>query len=212
MRGDRPGLRQLLPLPRSGRASCGRSGGPRRSRRARPLNARRQLAGPPRRDHQALHSPSPDGQALDRERQRLRRLAWLLDQSLTVPGTHFRIGLESLVGVIPLVGDVTGGVIGAYLIIRAWQYGLPRVVIARMMANTAFDLVSGVVPILGDLVDFVYRSNVRNIELFERYVAEPGRSTRGEWAFFGVLLGVLLVAIVLAVALLGWTISLIFSL
>jgi len=107
---------------------------------------------------------------------------------------------------------VTGGVIGAYLIIRAWQYGLPRVVIARMMANTAFDLVSGVVPILGDLVDFVYRSNVRNIELFERYVAEPGRSTRGEWAFFGVLLGVLLVAIVLAVALLGWIISLIFSL
>ncbi|MBA2489292.1 MAG: DUF4112 domain-containing protein [Chloroflexi bacterium] len=107
---------------------------------------------------------------------------------------------------------MTGGVIGAYLIIRAWQYGLPRVVIARMMANTAFDLVSGVVPILGDLVDFVYRSNVRNIELFERYVAEPGRSTRSEWAFFGVLLGVLLVAIVLAVALLGWIISLIFSL
>lgn len=113
---------------------------------------------------------------------------------------------------IPLVGDVTGGVIGAYLIVRAWRYGLPRVVIARMMANMAFDLVSGVVPVLGDLVDFVFRSNVRNIELFERYVSEPGRSTRGEWGFFLVLAGVLVGAIVVAVLIIGWVISLVLSL
>lgn len=144
---------------------------------------------------------------LERERERLRRLAWLLDQSVTVPGTGFRIGLESIVGVVPFVGDVTGGVIGAYLIMRAWQYGLPRIVVARMIANTALDLVAGVVPVVGDLFDFAFRSNARNIALFERYVGEPGRSTRGEWAFFLILLGTLVGAIILAAVLIVGVLS-----
>jgi hypothetical protein len=171
---------------------------------------RRRASGAP-----GIASPTPAGARrradLEQERLRLRQLAWLLDQSITIPGTRFRFGLEPIIGLVPVVGDATGGIIGAYLIVRAWQFGLPRVVVVRMVANTLLDLVVGVVPLLGDLFDFAYRSNARNIALFERYAADPGQSTRREWLLFVVLIGGLVAAVVLAVVVAVWLVAALFE-
>jgi hypothetical protein len=140
---------------------------------------------------------------LERTRRQLGQLAWVLDSSFRVPGTRFRFGLEPIIGLVPGAGDVLGAALGFYIVARAVQHRLPAIVVARMVANTLLDLVIGVVPIVGDVFDFVYRSNSRNMALFERHAREPGADTRSERIFFAVLLGVG-VAILL---LIGWLLA-----
>jgi hypothetical protein len=129
---------------------------------------------------------------LERARRELGHLAWLLDSSIRIPGTRFRFGLEPIIGLVPGAGDVVSGALGFYLVMRAVQFRLPLVVVLRMIANTVLDLIIGAVPLLGDLFDFVYKSNRRNMELFDRYASDPGADTRGQWAF---LAGVVAIAI-----------------
>ncbi len=136
-------------------------------------------------------------------------LAWLLDSSIPVPGTRHRFGIGPLIGLVPVVGDVVGGVAGVYLILRSLQVGLPRIVIVRMAINVLVDTAIGFIPVLGDAFDFFYKSNLRNLRLFEQHALDPRSSTRGSWAFVGllvlvvigvlVLLGVVVVAILEAI-------------
>jgi hypothetical protein len=138
----------------------------------------------------------------------LEGLAWLLDRAVPIPGTRRRFGIDGVVGLVPVAGDVFTGSVGAYLIIRALQYRVPPVVIARMVFNTVVDLVLGLVPLLGDLFDFVFQSNSRNLALLRLYAQEPTRSTRQHRLFF---LGVLLVVVgilALVVAVLGQLLAL----
>ena len=139
---------------------------------------------------------------LARARRELGGLAWLLDSTFRIPGTRFRFGLEPIIGLIPAAGDVVSGALGFYLVARAIQFRLPWIVVARMVANTLLDLAFGAVPVLGDAFDFVYRSNARNMRLFEEYATDPARSTRREWIGFGVVAGAL-VALVLGLVLLA---------
>jgi uncharacterized protein DUF4112 len=134
---------------------------------------------------------------LRRARAEMQTLAWLLDGTFRIPGTRFRFGLDPIIGLVPAAGDLVSGAVGVYLIARAVQFRLPLIVVARMVVNTALDFVVGVVPVLGDLFDFAYRSNARNMRLFEEYITEPDRGTGSQWLFFAALLGVLLVAILL---------------
>ncbi|HEV8516300.1 MAG TPA: DUF4112 domain-containing protein, partial [Candidatus Limnocylindrales bacterium] len=122
---------------------------------------------------------------LARARRELGDLAWLLDESIRVPGTRFRFGLEPIIGLIPGAGDLLSGALGLYIVARALGHGLPGVVVARMVANTLLDLAIGAIPVLGDLFDFAYKSNRRNIELFERHASDPTASTRSDRIFFG---------------------------
>ena len=110
-----------------------------------------------------------------------RRLAFvsrILDDLFTVPGTRHRIGVEPIVGLIPGAGDVVSAAIGIWLIVESTRFRLPPSVIGRMVLNTLVDLVVGIVPVLGDLFDFAFKSNTRNLELFRRYASDPGASTR----------------------------------
>lgn len=104
-----------------------------------------------------------------RELQRLRDLARLLDSQFQIPGTSFRIGWDSLIGLIPGIGDAATGVISAGIIARAAQLGVPRSVLMRMGANVAIDVVVGAVPLLGDLFDMAWKANKRNVRILERY-------------------------------------------
>ena len=140
---------------------------------------------------------------LERTRRELGQLAWILDSSFRVPGTSFRFGLEPIIGLVPGAGDVLGGAVGFYIIARAIQHRLPAIVVARMVVNTLLDLVIGVVPILGDAFDFIYRSNSRNMALFDRHAREPGADTRSERIFFAVLLGIGIAILLLA----GWLLA-----
>ncbi len=113
----------------------------------------------------------------------LDALAWFLDDTFAIPGTRRRFGLEAIIGFLPGIGDVVSAGLGSYLILRAIQFGVPAVVVARMVFNTLLDLVLGLIPFLGDLSDFVYKSNSRNMELVREYVRDPEGPTRHHWMF-----------------------------
>jgi hypothetical protein len=133
-------------------------------------------------------------------------LAWLLDNSIPVPGTGGRrLGIDALIGLVPIVGDVISGGMGLFLVWRGSRMGLPRVVVARMLANSALDLVIGSIPVIGDAFDLWFKANTRNLGIMRRHVERPETSTRNEWLVLGALLGTVL-AIVFVI---GWLIVLV---
>jgi hypothetical protein len=140
----------------------------------------------------------------ERTRRRVATLAWLLDSAFPIPGTRFRIGLEPIVGLVPGIGDVLSGAVGGYIVLEALAAGVPRIVVARMAANVLLDMTVGAIPLLGDAFDFVYKSNTRNLRLFERYAVDPRQSTQSSWAFFGLILGAIVLVLVGALLLAVW--------
>lgn len=116
--------------------------------------------------------------------RRIGRVTHALDDLIAVPGTPVRVGLDPIIGLIPVVGDVVSGIVGAWVIGEAARFGVPRIVLGRMVVNLAVDLAIGAIPLLGDLFDVAFRSNTRNLALFRRHALEPDASTRGDQAFF----------------------------
>ena len=127
---------------------------------------------------------------------RARRLARLLDDLIRVPGTNIGIGLDPIIGLIPGVGDMIGGLMSSYILMVAAQEGVPASVLTRMLGNIALDSVVGVVPVLGDLFDVGIKSNRRNVELLERYLATPSKTSA---ASRGIVAVIILAAILLVV-------------
>lgn len=103
--------------------------------------------------------------------QALRRLAHLLDAAIPLPG-GLRVGVDGLVGLIPGVGDLAGAVLSAYIIAQARRLGAPPAVLLRMAANVALETFIGTVPVIGDLFDFAWKANRRNVALLERHLGQ----------------------------------------
>jgi hypothetical protein len=114
-----------------------------------------------------LHMPADTRSRL----VRLQRLAWLIDGAFHLPGTRFRFGLNSLVGLVPVGGDAVLGAISLYIIYEAHQLGLPKHQLLRMLGNVALEVAGGSVPILGDLFDMALKANLRNLAIIEGHVA-----------------------------------------
>jgi hypothetical protein len=127
--------------------------------------------------------------------RRIGRLTKVLDELVDVPGTPIKIGLDPLIGLIPIVGDAVAALGGGWLILEAARFGVPRIVLARMILNLSVDLAIGAIPFVGDLYDFVFHSNLRNLALFRRHALDPDASTRGEKALF-IGLALLIVGII----------------
>jgi hypothetical protein len=132
-----------------------------------------------------------------RRMEALRSLQRLLDDAFRVPGTNLRFGWDPLVGLIPWVGDILTAVFSGAVILQAHHMRVPRVVQLRMVMNVAVDAITGVIPFVGDLVDFAWKSNAKNFALLERHAAEARPATAGDWVF---VVGVLAVIAVIAVA------------
>jgi len=118
-------------------------------------------------------------------------IAWLLDNSIPIPGTGRRIGLDAIIGLVPGLGDIVAGGLGLLIVARAVQRGLPTIVLARMLTNVALDFAIGSVPIIGDAFDLWYKSHARNVALLRRHADNPSASTAGQWGFFIGLLAVI---------------------
>jgi hypothetical protein len=101
---------------------------------------------------------------------RLRRLAWLIDGAFGLPGTRFRFGLNSVIGLLPVGGDAVLGALSLYIIYEAAQLGLPRHKLLRMVANVGIEVIGGSVPILGDLFDMALKANLRNLRIINDHV------------------------------------------
>lgn len=137
---------------------------------------------------------------------RVRRLAWLLDNSIPLPGLRFRIGVEAILGLIPGIGDALGVALSSYILREAWRLGVPRSVLLRMGLNVAIEGIVGAVPLLGDLFDAAWKANLRNVALLEAHVNDPRRTERASAVtVFGVIAGVLL-ATVAVFAAIAWLI------
>ena len=106
---------------------------------------------------------------------RLRRLAWLIDATFRLPGTGFRFGLNSMIGLLPVGGDAVLGVISLYIIYEATKLGIPRHKLIKMGANVVLEVVGGFVPIVGDLFAMALKANLRNLRIIEDHV-RPARS------------------------------------
>jgi hypothetical protein len=135
--------------------------------------------------------------------RRIGRVTHVLDELVSVPGTPIKVGLDPVIGLIPVAGDAFAAVVGTWVIVEASRFGIPRVVLGRMIVNLVVDLGIGAIPLFGDIYDVAFRSNRRNLDLFRRHALDPDASTRGEQAFFAGLVLMIVGAVLLAAMALG---------
>lgn len=131
-------------------------------------------------------------------------IARILDDAITIPGTSIRFGLDGIIGMfLPGAGDAVTALGSGALLLLAIQRRVPTSVLLRMLLNIALDVCAGAIPVVGDLFDFAYKSNRKNLELIKG--EHTGTSTRGRLGdalIFGV--GVLLLTLCIVLPLLVW--------
>ena len=105
-----------------------------------------------------------------------QRLARLMDSAIAIPGTDIRIGLDPILGLLlPELGDALGATISVTLLGVAFKERVPKLVMFRMLVNIAFDALLGAIPLVGDLFDFAFKANDKNLQLIERHRGDPTR-------------------------------------
>lgn len=151
--------------------------------------------------------PTTDNEQLitDPDLARLDALAKILDNQFRVPGTQVRFGLDGIIGLVPYLGDVAGFVVSGFLMRTMIQRGAGPILMIRMMGNVALDAVMGVVPIAGDLFDFGYKANRRNVEMLKKYYADGKAKPSAKWslALLGILFFILFALLIWAI----WKVS-----
>jgi len=128
---------------------------------------------------------------------RLKRLSERLDDTFTIPGTKYKIGIEALIGAVPIVGDLIGGILTSYIMYSGMKMGAPPRIIVRMAVNIAIDFAIGSIPIIGDLFDFVWKANKKNVELIEETTLLNEETNKINYLIVATLI-VGLIAIILA--------------
>lgn len=165
----------------------------------------------------ANSSPKPSIKRIGIERytakmQRLRRLSFLLDNAIQIPGTPYRIGLDPIIGLIPGGGDTAGLVLSAFIVLEAAQMGASKSTLSNMAFNILLETLAGTVPGLGDLFDAAWKSNVRNIKLLEQHLDLPQPTpARNRWFAILLIIGLaaaLVICAYLSFRVLQWIFSL----
>jgi hypothetical protein len=145
-------------------------------------------------DNDDLGADSTRKRADEETRKRLRRLAHLLDNAIPLPG-GYRVGFDGAIGLIPGIGDLAGAALSSYVIAEAHRIGVPSVVLLRMLLNVLVETAVGAIPVAGDLFDFVWKANLRNVVLLEEHLGQPREVRRqSRWILAGVILGVVSVS------------------
>lgn len=119
---------------------------------------------------------------LARRSKRVRFLGELLDNSIRIPGTSRRIGLDAVIGLVPGIGDVVGGLLSGYIILEAARAQVPTVTLVRMLANVGIDTAIGIIPAVGDVFDAAWKANMKNVMLLQGHLVtmrEPESDQRG---------------------------------
>ena len=105
-------------------------------------------------------------------------IAQLFDQAFAVPGTRLRFGLDALLGLVPGLGDIAGAMVAIYALRVARQLNAPAAIQLHMLSNIALDALVGMVPVAGDLFDFAFKAQTRNLALLEAHIAMPQKAAR----------------------------------
>ena len=130
---------------------------------------------------------------------RLRQISHVLDNAIPIPGTKTRIGLDPILGLLPGGGDVFTGLLSVYIVYEGARMGVPAPTLARMGSNILLDVLTGTVPVVGDLFDVTWKANSQNVALLEKHMAAPAPSRAADkvWA---IVVIALLVALVIGMA------------
>ncbi|MCU1226439.1 MAG: hypothetical protein JWQ42_4532 [Edaphobacter sp.] len=139
--------------------------------------------------------------------ENLDLLSHVLDDFIKVPGTSIRFGLDGIVGVIPGIGDVIGGIASCIIIVAAWIRGVSYGTVLRMVANVGIEVVVGSIPVLGDMFDIAWRANRRNYALLTGSIYEPRKHTIQSWLFLAGLCIVLAALVVLPMLFITWMLA-----
>lgn len=103
-------------------------------------------------------------------RRRVEMLEHVLERSFRIPGTNYPVGLDSIIGLVPVIGDIITAGLGAYIVWEANNLGLPKWKLMRMAGNVAFDTALGAVPVAGDAFDLFFKSNTRNLKIIKKHL------------------------------------------
>ncbi|MGD9510468.1 MAG: DUF4112 domain-containing protein [Geminicoccaceae bacterium] len=141
-----------------------------RSRTERPAHDRRASAGTARPATGSARAAHAD-ERVEAALRRLDRFAFLLDDAWRIPLLGRRIGLDGVVGLVPGIGDAVTGLVALYPLLEARRLGAPSGLLLRMLANIGTDAVLGAVPLAGDLLDFAFKANRRNVALLRRHLS-----------------------------------------
>ena len=141
----------------------------------------------------------------------LDRLSNLLDGLFRIPGTSWRFGLDAIVGLIPGVGDTLTSLASFYILAAGVRYRVPKVTLLRMGFNIGIEYLVGVIPFVGDLFDFVWRSNEKNMELIRQRAtvsaAEAKEGRKSDWIFVGCIILALVALLVGTIFVSLWVLS-----
>ncbi len=133
-----------------------------------------------------------------------RLVARLLDEAIAIPGTSFRIGLDPIIGLVPGIGDAIGALLSGWILLVGIRLGAPGAVVARMALNVGIDTLVGAIPIGGDLFDFAWKSNVRNVRLLEAWLARPAPTHRASGAAVAAVVAGMLAVVAAVLVAAGW--------
>lgn len=111
-------------------------------------------------------------------RQRVEALEKLLERSFVIPGTKIPFGLDSIVGLVPVLGDLITAAMGAYMVWEARNLGMSKWQLMRMTANIGIDTALGAIPLVGDAFDFIWRSNSKNLRIIHKHLDKHHPGTR----------------------------------
>jgi hypothetical protein len=139
--------------------------------------------------------------------ENLDLLSHVLDDWFQIPGTSIRVGIDGIVGLIPGVGDLLGGLASCIIVLAAWSRGVPTVTVARMVVNIAIEVFVGAIPFFGDVFDIAWKANRRNYKLLSGSLAAYPRSTAKDWMFFGLIGLAVLGLSMIPFLLMAWLIS-----
>lgn len=117
--------------------------------------------------------PLTDEQRLER----MRKLTKVMDEAFALPGTNFRVGWDSIIGMVPIVGDMVTAGVSMWMIREAKKMGVSKWHLTRMVGNVGADMLVGLVPGVGDVADAAFKSNTKNMKILEKHVAKQKGKT-----------------------------------
>lgn len=139
----------------------------------------------------------------DRAIRRMRRWNHFSERAFRVPFTRMRFGWDPILGLVPGLGDVATGMFALFLLITAFRLKVPGVIRARLIINSLLDVVLGAIPFAGDIFDFAWKSNSRNLSLLEKHARGEAKPGPSDWIFVLAVLAALCVIIVVPLMILG---------
>lgn len=147
--------------------------------------------------------------------QSLDDLAFYLDGLFRVPGTGWRFGLDSLIGLVPNLGDTLTFFPSMYILFAGVRYGVPKITLLRMAMNIGVDYIVGSIPFLGDAFDFVWKANKQNMDLIRERAEGQGKGTTSDYIFvvalivllIGLLVGSIMASLYIFAAVVWWVMS-----